>query len=325
MKQPKRIAVTGAAGQIAYSLVFRIAAGEMLGNDQPVILQLLDIPESVTALQGVVMELEDCAYPLLQHVSVTADPNIGFKDCDIALLIGARPRSPGMERNDLLAANGEIFKIQGRALNDHANPNVKVLVVGNPANTNALIAMHNAPDLKPSQFTAMTRLDHNRALTTLAQRTGHMVSDVSQVCVWGNHSSTQYPDISNALVDGIDATTLIPENWITDSFIPTIQQRGAAIMAARGKSSAASAGFAAMDHIHDWIKGSNEWVSMVVPSDGSYGVPEGLMFSFPVKVKHGEYEIIKNLELGEFSQRMLDETTAELLQEREAIKDLLTD
>ena len=297
----------------------------MLGNDQPVILQLLDIPESVTALQGVVMELEDCAYPLLQHVSVTADPNIGFKDCDIALLIGARPRSPGMERNDLLAANGEIFKIQGRALNDHANPNVKVLVVGNPANTNALIAMHNAPDLKPSQFTAMTRLDHNRALTTLAQRTGHMVSDVSQVCVWGNHSSTQYPDISNALVDGIDATTLIPENWITDSFIPTIQQRGAAIMAARGKSSAASAGFAAMDHIHDWIKGSNEWVSMVVPSDGSYGVPEGLMFSFPVKVKHGEYEIIKNLELGEFSQRMLDETTAELLQEREAIKDLLTD
>lgn len=325
MRQPKRIAVTGAAGQIAYSLVFRIAAGEMLGADQPVILQLLDVPEAVNALHGVVMELEDCAYPLLQHVSISADPNIAFKDCDLALLVGAKPRSPGMERNDLLASNGEIFKIQGRALNEQASRQVKVLVVGNPANTNALIAMHNAPDLSPEQFTAMTRLDHNRTLTMLAKKTGHMVQDVTQVAVWGNHSSTQYPDISHALVEGVPARNLIPANWVTETFIPTIQQRGAAILNARGKSSAASAGFAAMDHIHDWVQGTNQWVSMAIPSDGSYGIAAGLMFSYPVRVQDGRYQIVQGLALDEFSQRMLDKTRTELEQEREAIKHLLQD
>ena len=323
MKQPKRIAVTGAAGQIAYSLIFRIAAGEMLGNDQPVILHLLDIPATKAILQGVVMELDDCAYPLLQHVSISDDPRIAFKDCDIALLVGAKPRSKGMERNDLLLANGEIFRAQGQALNEHANRHVKVLVVGNPANTNALIAMSHAPDLEPKQFTAMTRLDHNRAVSMLAQKTGHMVSDIHQVAVWGNHSSTQYPDISYATIEETPATTLVKNAWIREAFIPTIQQRGATILAARGKSSAASAGFAAMDHIHNWVRGSKGWVSMAIPSDGSYGISAGVMFSYPVTIEQGEYQIVSGLDLGAYSQTMLQATYKELLQERDAVKHLL--
>jgi len=324
MKQPKRIAVTGAAGQIAYALVFRIAAGEMLGHDQPVILHLLDVPETNAILQGVVMELEDCAYPLLQHISISDDPRIAFKDCDIALLIGAKPRTKGMERADLLLANGDIFKTQGQALNEQASRQVKVLVVGNPANTNALIAMHHAPDLDPKQFTAMTRLDHNRAIAMLAQKTGHTVSDIRQVAVWGNHSSTQFPDISHATIEGIAATTQVKEAWVREAFIPTIQQRGASILAARGKSSAASAGFAAMDHIRSWIHGTQGgWVSMAVPSDGCYGIPEGVMFSYPVTIEQGEYQVVTGLTLEAYSQTMLRTSHKELLQEREAVKHLL--
>jgi malate dehydrogenase len=326
MRQPKRVAVTGAAGQIAYSLLFRIAAGEMLGFDQPVILQLLDIPEGLKMLEGVVMELEDCAYPLLQHISISSDPNIAFKDCDIAMLVGARPRSAGMERSDLLKANGEIFKEQGQALNNQADRDVKVLVVGNPANTNALIAMKNAPDLDPKQFMAMTRLDHNRAVMMLAKETGYQISDVSRVIIWGNHSSTQYPDINHALVDDKPALPMLDPNWVKNRFIPTIQQRGAAIMKARGKSSAASAGFASMDHLHDLVKGTpvGDWVSMVVPSDGSYGIEEGVMYSFPVTIKHGHYEIVQGLEINDESRRLMDVSWEELKSERDAVLHLIS-
>lgn len=319
MKQPVRVAITGGAGQIAYSLIFRIASGEMLGTDQPVILHLLEIPAALGALKGVAMEVEDCAYPLLQDIVITSDPLIGFADIEYALLVGATPRGPGMERNDLLKINADIFKIQGNALNEKAKRNVKVLVVGNPANTNALIAMRSAPDLNPQQFTSMMRLDHNRALSQLATKTNSKVTDIKQMVVWGNHSATQYPDLSYATVKGQSALSLVDEPWLVNDFIPTVQQRGAAIIQARGKSSAASAAFAALAHIHDWVMGSEEWVSMGIPSDGSYGIPEGLMYSFPVTIKNGQYNIVQGLEISEFSRKRMLLTQRELEQERDAI------
>lgn len=324
MKKAVRVAITGGAGQIAYSLIFRIASGEMLGADQPVILHLLEIPQALEALKGVAMEVDDCAYPLLQDIVVTDDANVGFTDVDYALLVGATPRGPGMERADLLKINAEIFTAQGKALNDKASRNVKVLVVGNPANTNAYIAMRSAPDLPNKNFTAMTRLDHNRALSQLAQKTGTHVTDIKKMVVWGNHSATQYPDISNTTVGSKAAKDLVDQAWIVDDFIPTVQQRGAAIIKARGKSSAASAGYAALEHIRDWALGSNgEWVSMAIPSDGSYGIPEGLMYSFPVTTENGEYSIVQGLEIDAFSQERMDATQQELEQERDAIADLL--
>lgn len=324
MKEPIKVTVTGAAGQIAYSLVFRIGYGAMLGFDQPVILQLLDLPQTQKSLEGVLMELDDCAYPLLKGVDFTDDPNIAFKDTDIALLVGAKPRGPGMERNDLLQENGEIFKIQGKAINDYASRDVKVLVVGNPANTNALIAMKNAPDLNPKQFTAMTRLDHNRALSMIARKVNLDVSDIHNMTVWGNHSSTQYPDASHVNVAGKPALELLDDTWINDSFIPTVQKRGAAILKARGKSSAASAGFAAMDHIKSWCSGTpeNDWVSMAIPSDGSYGIPEGVIYSFPVTIKAGEYAIVQGLDISDYSRNRMDISYNELLEEKEMVKDL---
>src|SRR5512132_183059 len=296
MKKPMRVAVTGAAGQIGYSLLFRIASGEMLGRDQPVILQLLEIPDEKAqkALKGVMMELDDCAFPLLQSMTAASDAKVAFKDVDVALLVGARPRGPGMERKDLLTANGAIFVPQGKALNEVASRDVRVLVVGNPANTNALIAMKNAPSLKPEQFTAMTRLDHNRALTQVAQKTGKAVTDVKNMTIWGNHSATQYPDVFNAKVDGKQASQVINDQaWIEGKFIPTVQKRGAAIIEARGLSSAASAANAAIDHVRDWLAGtaSGDWVSMAVPSDGSYGIPEGVLFGYPVTCSGGSYQI----------------------------------
>ena len=279
MKAPVRVAVTGAAGQISYSLLFRIASGEMLGQDQPVILQLLEITPALKALDGVVMEINDCAYPLLQSVVCTDDANVAFKDADYAMLVGARPRGPGMERGDLLAENGKIFGPQGRALNDHASRDVKVIVIGNPANTNALIAMKSAPDLDPRQFTAMTRLDHNRALSQLAERTGEPVTSIRQMTIWGNHSATQYPDISHCTVNGKPARDLVDDAWVRDAFIPRVQKRGAEVIDARGLSSAASAGYAGLDHMRDWVTGSAEGdcISMDFPSDGSHGTPEGLI------------------------------------------------
>ncbi|OQW90765.1 MAG: malate dehydrogenase, partial [Beggiatoa sp. IS2] len=288
MKQPVRVAITGSAGQIAYSLIFRVASGEMLGSDQPVILHLLEIPPALGALRGVAMEVEDCAYPSLQDIVITSDPLVGFADIEYALLVGATPRGPGMERNDLLKINADIFKIQGNALNEKAHRNVKVLVVGNPANTNAYIAMRSAPDLNPQQFTSMMRLDHNRALSQLATKTGSKVTDIKKMVVWGNHSATQYPDLSYATVKGQSALSLIDEPWMVNDFIPTVQQRGAAVIQARGKSSAASAAFAALAHVRDWVKGSDEWVSMGIPSDGSYGIPTDLIYSFPVTIKDGQ-------------------------------------
>ena len=325
MKKPMRVAVTGAAGQIGYSLLFRIASGEMLGKDQPVILQLLEIPDEKAqkALKGVMMELDDCAFPLLQSMVGTSDVKAAFKDADVALLVGARPRGPGMERKDLLEANGAIFVPQGKALNEVASRDVKVLVVGNPANTNALIAMKNAPSLKPQQFTAMMRLDHNRAMTQVAQKTGKAVTAVKKMSIWGNHSATQYPDIFHAEVDGQNAAKLVNDQaWIEGTFIPTVQKRGAAIIEARGLSSAASAANAAIDHVRDWVMGTNEWVSMGVPSDGSYGIPEGLMSSFPVTTKDGEYSIVQGLENNEFSQAKIDATVAELVEERDTVAEL---
>jgi malate dehydrogenase len=327
-KAPVRVAVTGAAGQIGYSLLFRIASGEMLGKDQPVILQLLEIPDEKAqkALKGVMMELDDCAFPLLQSMVAASDPKVAFRDVDVALLVGARPRGPGMERKDLLEANGAIFVPQGKALNEVASRDVKVLVVGNPANTNALIAMNNARDLKPQQFTAMMRLDHNRALTQIAQKTGKPVTAVKNMTIWGNHSATQYPDVFNAKVDGKSAAQAIDDQaWIEGHFIPTVQKRGAAIIEARGLSSAASAANAAIDHVRDWVHGTaqGDWVSMGIPSDGSYGIPEGLMFGFPVTCSGGKYEIVKGLQHNDFAKAKIAATQKELTEERVSIEHLL--
>ncbi|MDO3384032.1 malate dehydrogenase [Gilvimarinus algae] len=325
MKAPVRVTVTGAAGQISYSLLFRIASGAMLGEDQPVILQLLEITPALEALKGVAMELDDCAFPLLAGMVCTDDPNVAFKDTDYALLVGARPRGPGMERKDLLSANAEIFSVQGKAINDHASRDVKVLVVGNPANTNALIAQRNAPDINPRQFTAMMRLDHNRALTQLAQKTGKTIADVKNLVVWGNHSATQYPDVHNATVDGAAAMSLIDQPWYENDFIPTVQQRGAAIIKARGASSAASAANAAIDHMRDWALGSAEgdWVSMGIYSDGSYGIEEGLIYSFPCVCKNGDWEIVQGVETNDFSKARMKATEQELKEERDAVAHLL--
>ena len=324
MKEPVRVAVTGAAGQISYSLLFRIASGQLLGADQPIILQLLEIPPAMGALSGVVMELDDCAFELVQGIVATDDPNVAFKDVDYALLVGSRPRGPGMERKDLLEANAAIFSVQGKALNDHASRDVRVLVVGNPANTNSLIAQRNAPDLDPRHFTAMTRLDHNRAVTQLAQKTGKHVSDVTGLSIWGNHSATQYPDISHASVDGTAADTLVDQAWVEEMFIPTVQQRGAAIIKARGLSSAASAANAAIEHMRDWALGTDgEVVSMAVYSDGSYGIAEGLIYSFPCTCAGGDWKIAQGLAINDFSREKMNDTEAELIEERDAVKDLL--
>ena len=324
MKSPVRVAITGAAGQISYSLLFRIASGEMLGKDQPVILQLLEITPALEALAGTAMEVEDCAFPLVNEIIQTDDPNVAFKDADYCLLVGARPRGPGMERKDLLEANAAIFSVQGKAINDNANKNVKVLVVGNPANTNALIAYRNAPDLEPGQFTAMTRLDHNRAIAQLSDKTGLHSTEVDGLIIWGNHSATQYPDISHASVADKPATSLVNETWIEDDFIPTVQQRGAAIIKARGLSSAASAANAAIEHMRDWALGSRgRIVSMGIHSDGSYGISEGLIYSFPVICAEGKYAIVQDLEISSFSRKLMDQTEVELIEERDAVADLL--
>jgi malate dehydrogenase len=322
---PVRVAVTGAAGAIGYSLLFRIASGALLGPDQPVILQLLEITPALGALQGVVMELDDCAFPLLAGVVTSDDANVAFGDANIALLVGARPRSKGMERKDLLEANGAIFTVQGQALSDNAAADIKVLVVGNPANTNALIAMNNAPNIPNERFTAMTRLDQNRAKAQLAARSGQAVSDVTNMTIWGNHSATQYPDIYRARIGGRPAHEVIgDEAWVSDSFIPAVQQRGAAIIEARGASSAASAASAAIDHVHDWVLGTaaDDWVSMAIPSDGSYGVPEGLISSFPVTTSDGTYSIVQGLDLETFSRERIDKSVGELGDERDAVRDL---
>jgi len=325
MKNPVRVTITGAAGNIGYALAFRVAAGDMLGPDQPVILQLLEITPALDALKGVAMELNDCAFPLLRGLVTTDDANVAFKDCDYALLVGARPRGPGMERKDLLAANGAIFGPQGKALNDHASRHVKVLVVGNPANTNALIAQAAAPDLNPRNFTAMTRLDHNRALSQLAEKTGTHSTDIAKMTIWGNHSSTQYPDISHATVKGKAAKGLVEDSWYKDTFIPVVQQRGAAIIKARGASSAASAASAAIDHMRTWALGTDgdDWVSMGVPSDGSYGIAPGIIYSYPCRCKNGDYEIVQGLEIDAFSREKMDATEHELREERAAVENLL--
>ncbi|MGD8417046.1 MAG: malate dehydrogenase [Pseudomonadales bacterium] len=323
MKSPVRVTVTGAAGQIGYALLFRIASGEMLGKDQPVILQLLEITPALDALKGVVMEIEDCAFPLVQGMIPTDDANKAFKDADYALLVGSRPRGPGMERKDLIEANAAIFSVQGKAINDHASRDVKVLVVGNPANTNCLIAQRNAPDIDPRQFTAMTRLDHNRAVAQLANKTGKHVTDVAGVTIWGNHSATQYPDIHQATVAGEPAMSLVDMKWYEDEFIPTVQQRGAAIIEARGASSAASAANAAIDHVHDWALGSDGVVSMGVYADGSYDVEAGLIYSFPVTCSGGDWQIVQGIEVNEFSRARMDATAAELTEERDAVAHLL--
>ncbi|SUO96284.1 malate dehydrogenase [Suttonella ornithocola] len=325
MKNPVRVTITGAAGNIGYAMAFRIAAGDMLGPDQPIILQLLEITPALDALKGVVMELNDCAFPLLKDIIATDDLSVAFKDTDYALLVGARPRGPGMERKDLLAANSAIFGPQGKALNDFASRDVKVLVVGNPANTNALIAQASAPGLDPKQFTAMTRLDHNRALSQLAEKTGTHTTGIKKMIIWGNHSSTQYPDLSHATVDGKAAKDLVDDAWINESFIPVVQQRGAAIIKARGASSAASAASAAIDHMRTWALGTAEgdWVSMGIPSDGSYGIEPGIIYSYPVTCKDGKYEIVQGLEIDDFSREKMDATDKELREEREAVQDLL--
>ncbi|MEY6433237.1 malate dehydrogenase [Thioalkalicoccus limnaeus] len=325
MTQPTRVAITGAAGQIGYQLAFRIASGQMLGPNTPVILQLLEIPPALGALKGVEMELLDCAFPTLAGVVATDKAEEAFADAHYALLVGAKPRGAGMERKDLLLENAKIFSAQGKALNDNADRQVRVLVVGNPANTNALIAYRNAPDLDPARFTAMTRLDHNRALAQLAAKTGKSVNAIRQMTLWGNHSATQYPDISHCTVDGKPAPSLVDETWVRDDFIPTVQQRGAAIIKARGVSSAASAASAAIDHVRDWALGSpaDDWVSMAVPSDGSYGITEGIVYSFPVRCKQGRWEIVQGLEISEFSRTRMKATEAELLEERDGVRDLI--
>ncbi len=325
MNEPVKVAVTGAAGQIGYSLLFRIASGDMLGKEQPVILQLLEITPALGALEGVVMELGDCAFPLLHGVVASDDATVAFEDVNYALLVGSRPRGPGMERGELLAANGAIFTKQGRALNDVASRDVRVLVVGNPANTNALIAMKNAPDLKPEQFSAMTRLDHNRALFQLAEKTGSAVADVQGMIIWGNHSSTQVPDLNQATVAGRPATEAVDEAWTTDTFIPTVQKRGAAIIEARGASSAASAASAAIDHMRDWVQGTPEgtWTSMAIPSTGAYGVAEGIVYSFPVTTRSGDVRVVEGLENSAFIQEKMKASEVELLEERRAVENLL--
>jgi malate dehydrogenase len=325
MKQPLNVAITGAAGQIGYALAFRVASGALFGADQPVNLHLLEITPALPTLQGVVMELDDCAFPTLAKVIATDDARVAFKDCHAALLVGARPRGPGMERKDLLLANAQIFSAQGKALDAVASRDVRVLVVGNPANTNALIAMKNAPSLKPQSFTAMTRLDHNRALSQLAAKTGSHVNDIQRMIIWGNHSATQYPDINHCLVKGQAARTLVDQDWIEKDFIPTVQQRGAAIIKARGASSAASAASAAIDHIRDWFRGSpqGDSLSMGIPSDGSYGIPEGVIYSYPVICRGGQYEIVQGLDIDAFSRARMDATHKELLEERDGVKDLL--
>ncbi|MDG1311702.1 MAG: malate dehydrogenase [Porticoccaceae bacterium] len=325
MTSPVRVTVTGAAGQISYSLLFRIAAGEMLGPNQPVILQMLEITPALEALKGVAMELEDCAFPLLAGMVCTDDAAVAFKDSDYALLVGARPRGPGMERKDLLEANAAIFSVQGKALNDNASKDIKVLVVGNPANTNSLIAQRNAPDINPRQFTAMTRLDHNRAMSQIANKTGATINDVTHMTIWGNHSATQYPDLHQAKVNGQAAIDMVDQSWYEDDFIPTVQQRGAAIIAARGASSAASAANAAIAHMRSWALGTaaGDWVSMGVYSDGSYGIAEGLIYSFPCVCKDGDWEIVQGLEINDFSRAKMTATETELAEERDAVQHLL--
>ena len=325
MKSPVRVTITGAAGQIGYQLAFRIASGQMLGADQPVILQLLEIPPALPALHGVVMELDDCAFATLAGVVATDDPDVAFKDSDYAVLVGARPRGPGMERKDLLEANAAIFSVQGKAINQHANRDIRVLVVGNPANTNALIASSNAPDIDAGNFTAMMRLDHNRAKAQLAAKTDCHVTDIERMTVWGNHSATQYPDINHARVKGQDAAAMLEQAWLTDEFIPVVQQRGAAIIEARGASSAASAASAAIDHMHDWALGTDgdDWVSMAIPADGSYGIEPGIIYSYPVRCAGGNYEIVQGLEINDFSRERMSATETELREERAAIEDLL--
>lgn len=325
MKTPVRVAITGAAGNIGYQLAFRIASGDMLGKDQPVVLQLLEITPALEALKGVVMELRDCAFPLLADVVATDDANVAFKDTDYALLVGARPRGPGMERKDLLEANGAIFGPQGKALNDNASKDVKVLVVGNPANTNALIAQAAAPDLNPRNFTAMTRLDHNRAMWQLAEKTGTHVNDVKNVVIWGNHSATQYPDISHCTISGNAAADQVDNSWYTETFIPDVQQRGAAVIKQRGASSAASAASAAIDHIRSWALGTaeGEWVSMAVPADGSYGIEPGVIYSYPCVCKNGDYEIVQGLDISDFDRAKMDATEQELREERASVQGLL--
>ena len=325
MKPALNVAITGAAGQIGYALAFRVASGQMLGPDQPVNLHLLEITPALGALQGVLMELADCAFPTLNKVVVTDDAKVAFRDCNAAMLVGARPRGPGMERKDLLLANAQIFSAQGKALNEVADRNVKVLVVGNPANTNALIARANARDLNPHNFTAMTRLDHNRALSQLAEKTGTHVTAIRKMTIWGNHSATQYPDISHTVVNGKPAKPLVDQKWIEETFIPVVQQRGAAIIKARGASSAASAASAALDHIHDWFHGTpaGDWVSMAVPSAGSYGIKEGVIYSYPVTIKDGSYQIVQGLSIDEFSRKRMDATDKELREERDGVASLL--
>ncbi|MBS0379287.1 MAG: malate dehydrogenase [Proteobacteria bacterium] len=325
MKAPVNVAITGAAGQIGYALAFRVAAGDMLGADTPVNLHLLEITPALPTLGGVVMELNDCAFPTLNKVVATDDAKVAFKDCQVAMLVGARPRGPGMERKDLLLANAQIFSAQGKALNESARRDCKVLVVGNPANTNALIARANAPGLSPRNFTAMTRLDHNRALSQLAEKTGTHVNDIRRMTIWGNHSATQYPDISHATVRGKPAKSLVDAEWIEKTFIPTVQQRGAAVIKARGSSSAASAASAAIDHVRTWFHGTPEgdWVSMAVPADGSYGIPAGVIYSYPVTVRNGDYHVVTDLSVDEFSRKRMDATHAELLEERDGVKSLL--
>jgi malate dehydrogenase len=325
MNKPVRVTITGAAGQIGYQLAFRIASGQMLGSEQPVILQLLEIPPALPALNGVVMELSDCAFQTLADVVATDDAVPAFTDSEYALLVGARPRGPGMERKDLLEANAKIFSGQGKAINEHASRDIRVLVVGNPANTNALITRSNAPDIEPSRITAMTRLDHNRAVAQLAAKTDHHVAEVRHMTIWGNHSATQYPDLHHATVAGRPATDLVDEAWVVDEFIPVVQQRGAAIIKARGASSAASAASAAIDHMHDWVRGSadDDWVSMAVPADGSYGIGDGIVYSFPVRCRNGNYEIVQGLDVSDFSRERMLATEKELREERAAIEDLL--
>ncbi len=325
MKQPINVTITGAAGQIGYALAFRVASGAMLGADQPVNLHLLEITPALPQLQGVAMELLDCAFPTLNSVVVTDDAKVGFRDAGVALLVGARPRGPGMERKDLLLANAQIFSAQGKAINEVARRDIKVLVVGNPANTNALIASKNAKDIDPKNFTAMTRLDHNRALGQLAEKTGTHVNDITRVVIWGNHSATQYPDLHHATVNGKSALSLVDQAWYADSFIPTVQQRGAAIIKARGASSAASAASAAIDHIRTWTHGTapGDFVSMAIPSDGSYGIAEGVVYSYPVTTSNGVYTIVQGLPINEFSRTRMDATRQELAEERDGVKDLL--
>ncbi|MGZ8137257.1 MAG: malate dehydrogenase [Methylococcaceae bacterium] len=324
MKTPIHIAVTGAAGQISYSLLFRLAAGQLLGPDQPIVLHLLEITPAMGALEGVVMELHDCANPLLHRVEITDDPKVAFKNVDYAFLVGARPRGAGMERKDLLEVNAGIFSVQGKALNEVASRDVKVLVTGNPANTNALIALKNAPDLKPENFSSMTRLDHNRAISLLAEKCGVLTTDIKNMTIWGNHSATQYPDLHHAKVKGQDALSLVDHNWFANEFIPTVQQRGATVIKARGQSSAASAANAAIDQMKAWALGTEEgdWVSMGVISDGSYGIEAGLIYSYPVVVANGEFSIVKGLDINEFSKQKMRITETELKEERDAVRHL---